>query len=126
MVGSKSTGKSSLLRLLLETAEISPLATKERRAALDKFLRDSSKPTSGIQGVTIEICESKFDRILLSVIDTPGLDFQEGKELKLERQVNAILRHVDVQYADTMNEVSVLSKSKKMNNLLIFLLLLGI
>ena len=42
----------------------------------------------------------------MSVIDTPGLDFQEGKELKLERQVSAILRHVDSQYADTMSEAS--------------------
>jgi len=44
---------------------------------------------------------------MLSVIDTPGLDFQEGKELKLERQVSAILRHIDAQYADTMSEVSI-------------------
>lgn len=106
MVGSRGTGKSSLLRLLLETAEVSPSATKEQRAALAKFLRDSSKPTSGIHSAAVEICESKFDRILLSVIDTPGLDFQEGKELKLERQLSAILKHVDAQYADTMNEVS--------------------
>lgn len=106
VVGSKGTGKSSLLRLLLETAEISPSATKEQRAALEKFLDDSTKSTSTIQSTSIEISESKFDRILLSVIDTPGLDFQEGRELKLERQVNAILKHVDAQYADTMNEVN--------------------
>lgn len=116
MVGSRGTGKSSLLRLLLETAEVSPSATKEQRAALGKFLRDSSKPTSGIHSAAVEICESKFDRILLSVIDTPGLDFQEGKELKLERQLSTILKHVDAQYADTMNEVSYHNHIK--NNLL--------
>ncbi|KAF9450588.1 hypothetical protein P691DRAFT_773844 [Macrolepiota fuliginosa MF-IS2] len=112
VAGSKGTGKSSLLRLLLETAEISPTATKEQRVALDKFLDDAAKSTSAIQSTTIEISESKFDRILLSVIDTPGLDFQEGRELRLERQVNAILRHVDSQYADTMNEVNIFVHSR--------------
>jgi hypothetical protein len=69
-------------------------------------LDDSAKSTQSIESTSIEISETKFDRILLSVIDTPGLDFQEGRELRLERQVNSILRHVDVQYADTMSEVS--------------------
>ena len=34
-------------------------------------------------------------RVLFSVIDTPGLDFANGRELKLERQVNGILKYVD-------------------------------
>ena len=42
---------------------------------------------------------------MFSVIDTPGLDFQEGRELKLERQVTSIIKYVDAQYADTMTEV---------------------
>lgn len=42
---------------------------------------------------------------MFSVIDTPGLDFIEGRELKLERQVTSILRYVDAKYADTMSEV---------------------
>lgn len=53
----------------------------------------------------VEICESRVDRVLLSVIDTPGLDFQEGHELKLERQVSSIMKYIDLQYADTMDEV---------------------
>jgi hypothetical protein len=39
------------------------------------------------------------------VIDTPGLDFQEGRELKLERQVSSIMKYLDGLYADTMSEV---------------------
>lgn len=83
--------------------------TKEQRNALDKFLDHCAKSTGTIHSASIEISESRFDRVLLSVTDTPGLDFQEGRELKLERQVNAILRYVDAQYADTMNEVSTCS-----------------
>ena len=105
VVGGKGTGKTSLLRLLLETADISPGATGDQKAAVDQFLKGSTKATQAIQTACVEICESRFDRVLFSVIDTPGLDFQEGRELKLERQVTSIIKYVDAQYADTMTEV---------------------
>lgn len=72
---------------------------------VDRFLKGSTKATQAIQTACVEICESRFDRVLFSVIDTPGLDFQEGRELKLERQVNSIIKYIDAQYADTMSEV---------------------
>jgi hypothetical protein len=90
---------------LLETADISPGATVEQKTAVDQFLKGSTKATQAIQTACVEICESRFDRVLFSVIDTPGLDFQEGRELKLERQVTSIIKYVDAQYADTMTEV---------------------
>lgn len=105
VVGGKGTGKTSLLRLLLETADISPGATGDQKAAVDRFLKGSTKATQAIQTACVEICESRFDRVLFSVIDTPGLDFQESRELKLERQVTSIIKYVDAQYADTMTEV---------------------
>ncbi|KAJ7644165.1 septin family protein [Roridomyces roridus] len=113
VVGGKGTGKTSLLRLLLETADISPTATVDQKVLLQRFLRGSPKATPAIETACVEILESRFDRVLLSVIDTPGLDFIPGRELKLERQVNSIIRYVDVQYADTMSEESkVVRKSK--------------
>ncbi|KAJ7505282.1 septin family protein [Mycena galericulata] len=113
VVGGKGTGKTSLLRLLLETADVSPTATVDQRAAVQRFLRGSPKATPAIETACVEICESRFDRVLFSVIDTPGLDFLEGRELKLERQVNGIIKYVDAQYADTMSEESkVVRKSK--------------
>jgi len=108
-VGGKGTGKTSLLRLLLETADTSSGATVDQRAAVERFLKGPPKTTQDIQTACVEICESRFDRLLFSVIDTPGLDFQEGRELKLERQVNAVIKYVDMQYADTMSEVRVVS-----------------
>ncbi|KAF7298964.1 Septin family p-loop GTPase [Mycena indigotica] len=113
VVGARRTGKTSLLRLLVETADISPTATPDQRAAMQRFLRGSPKSTTAIETAVIEICESRFDRVLFSVIDTPGLDFIEGRELKLERQVNSIIKYIDAQYADTMSEESkVIRKSK--------------
>ena len=79
--------------------------TDEQRGKLHAFLQDAPKRTQDIQTVAIEICESKYDRIALSVIDTPGLDFQPGRELSLERQVSSIVRYLDAQFADTLNEV---------------------
>ncbi|KAJ7175901.1 septin family protein [Mycena filopes] len=113
VVGGKGTGKTSLLRLLLDTADVSPTATVDQRAAVQRFLRGHPKATQSIQTACVEICESRFDRVLFSVIDTPGLDFVEGRELKLERQVNTIIKYIDAQYADTMSEESkVVRKSK--------------
>ncbi|KAF7314283.1 Septin family p-loop GTPase [Mycena kentingensis (nom. inval.)] len=113
VVGAKRTGKTSLLRLLVETADVSPTATNDQRTAMQRFLRGSPKTTGQIETACIEICESRFDRVLFSVIDTPGLDFTEGRELKLERQVNAVIKYIDAQYADTMSEESkVVRKSK--------------
>ena len=98
----------SLLRLLLETAEISPSATAEQRHAVDAFVRGAPKRTRDIQIARVEICESRHDRLLLTAIDTPGLDFEDGHELALERQVSSIIKYMDTQFADTLSEVSYL------------------
>ncbi|KAI1793414.1 Septin-domain-containing protein [Ganoderma leucocontextum] len=113
VAGAQGTGKTSLLRLLLDTADVSPTATADQKAAMDRFLRGSTKRTVAIQSACVEICESKYDRLLLSVIDTPGLDFQEGHELKMERQVSTIVKYLDSQFADTMNEESKVVRQSK-------------
>ena len=105
VAGAQGTGKTSLLRLILDTADISPTATADQKAAMERFLRGAPKRTDAIQTACVEICESKYDRLLLSVIDTPGLDFQEGHELKLERQVSTVVKYLDAQFADTLSEV---------------------
>ena len=105
-MGGLGTGKTSLLRLLLDTADISPTATPDQQAAVDNFLRGPVERTQDIKTARVEICESKYDRVLLTVVDTPGLDFHESRELNLEWQVSSILKYVDQQYADTLSEVS--------------------
>jgi septin family protein len=113
VAGAQGTGKTSLLRLLLDTADISPTTTAEQRASFDRFMRGGVKATSRIHSATIDIHESRFDRVLLSVTDTPGLDFQEGRELKLERQVSGIMKYLDGLYADTMSEESKVVRQSK-------------
>ncbi|EIW81062.1 hypothetical protein CONPUDRAFT_82138 [Coniophora puteana RWD-64-598 SS2] len=113
VVGARGTGKTSFLRLLLESADPSPSATDEQRASIRKFLSGAPSRTEAMESATMEITESRVDRLLLSVIDTPGLDFGEGRELRAERQMNAIMRYLDAQYADTMNEESKLVRQNK-------------
>ncbi|TBU26509.1 hypothetical protein BD311DRAFT_808447 [Dichomitus squalens] len=104
VAGAQGVGKTSLPRLLLDTADISPTATADQKAAVERFLRGPPKGMETIQSACVEICESKYDRLLLSVIDTPGLDFREGHKLKLERQLSTIVKYLDSQFADTLNE----------------------
>lgn len=104
IVGAQGTGKTSLLRLLLETAEISPTASVEQKAVVERFLHGPTKRTNSIEAACVEICESKYDRMLLSVIDTPGLDFHD--ELRLEHQVSSVIKYMDEQFSDTLREVS--------------------
>ncbi|KAI0699289.1 Septin-domain-containing protein [Cerioporus squamosus] len=113
VAGAQGTGKTSLLRLILDTADISPTATADQKAAMARFLHGTAKRTESIQSACVEICESKYDRLLLSVIDTPGLDFQEGHELRLERQVNTIVKYLDAQFADTLSEESKVVRQSK-------------
>ncbi|KAG1715725.1 hypothetical protein ID866_1441 [Astraeus odoratus] len=113
VVGSRGTGKTSLLRLLLETSDISHTSTEEQRASLQRFLQGDLKQTQSINTACVEICESRYDRVLLTVIDTPGLDFSEGRELSVERQVTNIIKYIDQQYADTMIEESKVVRQSK-------------
>lgn len=113
VVGARGTGKTSFLRLLLETADISPNATEDQRVGLDRFLNGSLKHTQQINTACVEICESRYDRVLLTVIDTPGLDFSDGHELRVERQVSGMIKYLDTQYADTMNEESKVVRQSK-------------
>ncbi|CAL1712596.1 unnamed protein product [Somion occarium] len=113
VVGAQGTGKTSLLRLLLDTADISPTATPDQKANMERFLKGSTKRTDSIQTACVEICESKYDRVLLSVVDTPGLDFQNGHELKLERQVTHIVKYMDTQFFDTLSEESKVVRQSK-------------
>ncbi|KIK18383.1 hypothetical protein PISMIDRAFT_192086 [Pisolithus microcarpus 441] len=106
VVGGRGTGKTSLLRLLLDTSEISSNASEEQRASLQHFLQCDLRQTQSINTACVEISESRYDKVLLTVIDTPGLDFSEGKELSVERQVTSIIKYIDQQYADTMIEES--------------------
>jgi septin family protein len=107
VAGARGTGKTSLLKLFLDTSDISSTSTPEQRLSVQNFLSKSRKSTRGLQTACVEIAETRFDRVLLTLIDTPGLNFEEGKELGLERAVSGLVKYLDLQFDETMGEVGV-------------------
>jgi septin family protein len=136
VAGAKQTGKSSLLRLLFDTSTISPTNTQAQLASLSTYRSSSARPTTSINITRVEILQSAStnrpgpeDRINLTCIDTPGLDFSEGKEFALDRAVSSVVKYVDMQFAETMGEESKvvrMSKGDQHVHLFVSLLTVGI
>ncbi|KIJ54549.1 hypothetical protein M422DRAFT_240616 [Sphaerobolus stellatus SS14] len=113
VVGPRRTGKTSLINLLLNTSNISPGNTQEQLNAFNAFRKKPPRPTRTLESATIEILQaapnrspSSDDRIALKCIDTPGLDYSEGKEFALEVSVSEIVKYIEQQFAETMQEES--------------------
>jgi len=87
VAGARGTGKTSLIKLFLDTSDFSSSATLEQKASVATFFSRSRKSTRSIQKASIEITEAHYERMMLTLIDTPGLRFGEGEELALERSV---------------------------------------
>ncbi|CAE7062823.1 unnamed protein product [Rhizoctonia solani] len=100
VAGPHGVGKSALLRLLLQMSEL-PIP-------LDSL---PNRPTREISTITVD--SSSSDRLVLTVIDTPGLDYSEGAELELEKAVTGLVKHVDSQYAETLGEESKVVRQSK-------------
>jgi septin family protein len=113
VAGAHGTGKTSLLKLFLDTSIISPTATPEQKQSVEAFLSTSRKSTKALRTACVEIAENRFDRVLLTLIDTPGLDFTEGKELRCERDVTSLVKYLDSQYDETMGEESKVVRQSK-------------
>ncbi|KIO33464.1 hypothetical protein M407DRAFT_192336 [Tulasnella calospora MUT 4182] len=113
VAGGRGTGKTSFLNLFLNTCDIAPTATEAELAFLKKFTDGPTRQTKSLRAVSIEVCEERHDRIHLTVIDTAGLDFEEGRELELERSVQSMMRYIDTQYAETMGEESKVVRQNK-------------
>lgn len=120
MAGSKKTGKTSLINLLLDTSTISPGNSQDQLNALQMFRQSSGRPTSSISTATVEILQSApnrvpgiDDRIALTCIDTPSLDYSEGKELALELSISELVRYIDLLFAETMAEESKVVRTSK-------------
>jgi septin family protein len=113
VAGARGTGKTSLLKLFLDTSVISPAATLDQKQSVEIFLSSSRKSTKALRTACVEIAENRFDRVLLTLIDTPGLDFTEGKELRCERDVTSLVKYLDLQYDETMGEESKVVRQSK-------------
>jgi len=103
MVAGQRSGKTSFLRLLLDTSNIAPTVSKEQLTPLAKFIQGSNGHTSHIRHVSVDVILDSPDSgapqpVSLTLIDTPSLDFSD--EVSSERVITDILDHIDSRFAD--------------------------
>lgn len=111
MVAGRRTGKTSFLRLLLDTSNFSPAATQDQLASVAKFVQGCSGFTSHIRTVSVNVDLAAADNehpqaqtLTLTLIDTPALDFRD--EDTAQRAVSEILMHVDARFSESIDDVS--------------------
>ena len=109
MVAGQRSGKTSFLRLLLDTSNIAPTVSKEQLIPVAKFIQGSNSHTSRIRHVSVDVILDSPDSgapqpVSLTLIDTPSLDFSD--EVSSERVITDILDHIDSRFADSPDDVS--------------------
>jgi hypothetical protein len=107
MVAGQPTGKTALLRLLLDTSDIASTTSQEQLASVAKFVQGCAGHTSHIRTVSFDIeldsPESSQHPISLTLTDTPSLDARD--EVASERVVADILRHVETKFSESLEDV---------------------
>jgi hypothetical protein len=109
MVAGQRTGKTSFLRLLLDTSEVSRTATTEQLASVAKFVQGCSGHTSHIRTASIDVeldmeGNGGSQPLALTLVDTPSLDFTD--ESASEKMVSEMLRYVESKLAEGIEDVS--------------------
>ncbi|OJT15246.1 hypothetical protein TRAPUB_8168 [Trametes pubescens] len=109
MVAGRRTGKTSFLRLLLDTSNVASSVSRDQLASLAKFVQGSSGHTSHVRTVSIDIdlAPDELDEehpLTLTLIDTPSLDFADKHAS--ERALQDILRHVESRLGESLDDVS--------------------
>ncbi|KAF8964398.1 hypothetical protein BDZ97DRAFT_2007628 [Flammula alnicola] len=101
------SGKTSFLRLLLDTSVISPRTTKDQLASVAKFVQGCSGHTSYIRAASLDINldldgNGQQQTLGLTLIDTPSLDFRD--EVAAERLLSETVRHIDSRFAEGIED----------------------
>ncbi|OSD07291.1 hypothetical protein PYCCODRAFT_1430535 [Trametes coccinea BRFM310] len=107
MVAGRRTGKTSFLRLLLDTSNVASTVSRDQLASVAKFVQGSSGHTSHVRTVSIDIDLAPDDMdeehpLSLTLIDTPSLDFDDKHAS--ERALQDILRHVEARLAESLDD----------------------
>jgi hypothetical protein len=96
-------GKTSFLRLLLDTSSISPATTKDQLASVAKFVQGCSGHTAYIRTASVDVDvdiegTGGLQQLGLTLIDTPSLDFKD--ETTADRLISDTLRHIDSRFVE--------------------------
>ncbi|KAI0632079.1 hypothetical protein C8Q77DRAFT_1265164 [Trametes polyzona] len=107
MVAGRRTGKTSFLRLLLDTSNVSSTVSRDQLASIAKFVQGSSSHTSHVRTVQIDVDLApdglnEEHPLTLTLIDTPSLDFDDKHAS--ERALQDILRHVESRLGESLDD----------------------
>lgn len=109
MVAGQRSGKTSFLRLLLDTSNIANTASNDQLASVARFVHGSSGHTQQTRYASVDVILDSPDAggpqpVTLTLVDTPSLNFAD--ESASQRTISDILAHVDSRFADSADEVS--------------------
>nr|GAT60216.1 GTP binding protein [Mycena chlorophos] len=113
-------GKSSFLRLLIDTSEISPAASKEQLQSVARFVQGCSGQTSSLRTASVDILVDDPDPLALTVVDTPSLDFSDN--IGSERVVADTLHFIESRLAEGGEDGSVAQSGDRYVHLCIYFL----
>ncbi|KAH7906015.1 hypothetical protein BJ138DRAFT_1016865 [Hygrophoropsis aurantiaca] len=106
MVAGQRTGKTSLLRLLLDTCSIAATASKDQLASVAKFVQGCSGHTAHIRTAAVDIDHPADPAhvLTLSLVDTPSLDWADDRDPAADRLVQDILHHIEARFAEPIGD----------------------
>ncbi|KAK7048404.1 GTP binding protein [Favolaschia claudopus] len=113
-------GKSSFLRLLIDTSEISQGASKDQLQSVARFVQGCSAPTSAIRTTSIDIDSDGPEPLSLTLVDTPSLDLKDNAYA--ERVVSDMLHFVETRLAEGGNEERIAQNGERYVHLCIYFL----
>ncbi|KAG8857948.1 hypothetical protein FRB96_005439 [Tulasnella sp. 330] len=113
IAGGLGAGKTSFLKLFLNTCDVSPTASESETAHVKRFLEAPTRHTKNLKSLSVEVCEDRHERVQLTLIDTVGFDFDQGRELELQLGVSSVMKYLDQQFADSMLEESKVVRKNK-------------
>ncbi|GBB99460.1 hypothetical protein RclHR1_03530007 [Rhizophagus clarus] len=116
VVGFRSLGKTSFIRMLFETLSIRKNSKEEAPLPASLFqsaesVRDAEEArTKELYSFTLDIDE-EGEKISLTLVDTPG--FVKDNELRLDVQVTEALRYIEAQFDHTLAEETKVKRNPK-------------
>ncbi|KZT73719.1 hypothetical protein DAEQUDRAFT_721168 [Daedalea quercina L-15889] len=107
MVAGRRTGKTSFLRLLLDTSTLSRFVSRDQLTSVAKFVQGCSGHTSHVRSVSVNVDLALLEgddgrEFTMTLIDTPSLDFVD--DAASQRVLVDILRHVDARFAESIDD----------------------
>ncbi|KAI8885241.1 cell division/GTP binding protein [Backusella circina FSU 941] len=104
-VGYSGTGKSGFIRTLLKALELE----KKTRRDSGHATPNDEQPTQQVSSVSTEIEISNKERVLLTLIDTPGFSI----EYKVDQQLRDIIQYIEHQFDLTLEQEAEVKRNPK-------------